>query len=421
MSANVKFKEFPKICRCCLSYGDLKPIVDLENVETFMTITNIKIKEEDKMPENVCLKCAGQFDIIANFVEMCKTAEKTLKLAVIKELELQDQSDNNETTDDFLLDNVKQEIVELEPDIVLHLNPASRPPTCENCSESFPSAPDLLKHYSDFSSCTPDDSGSVSISTKHKKQKRPCNVNNINIVEYLRKPRGRKKREIKEESDGEAEYVKGRRLKGKRRFLCNFCGKNYTRKNGLDRHMLSHSGVKPFECRECGKCYITKDTLKTHMLTHSGIKAHKCTVCEKSFTQSSHLSYHMRRHNGERPYSCSFCGKGFLSTYHLDRHKLMHTGVKPYECKQCGKQFVRSTTLRDHMLIHTGEKPFVCQHCGKQFNRKQSLTNHVLVHTGERDRSKRTNGMGLCNVGNDRTLDEIGGLLVGEMKVDGSR
>lgn len=180
------------------------------------------------------------------------------------------------------------------------------------------------------------------------------------------------------------EFVKGKAIKGKRKFLCNYCGKNYTRKNGLDRHIMSHTGIKPFECKECGKCYITKDTLKTHILIHAGIKRYKCKICQKSFIQSSHLNYHMRRHAGEKPHVCSFCGKGFLSTYHLERHKLMHTGVKPFKCDLCDKHFVRSTTLRDHLLLHTGERPFQCQHCGKQFNRKQTLTNHVnLVHIEE--------------------------------------
>lgn len=269
--------------------------------------------------------------------------------------------------DKDLVKVVKEEIVS-EPDITDMNVSKERLSSCENCGEHFQSLDSLEEHYKELS-CQPKNN----LTTSSNEVK--------NIVDYLNV--GKRKKPVKEEDLDEPEYIKGRRLKGKRRFLCNYCGKNYTRKNGLERHILSHTGVKPFECRECGKRYTTKDTLKTHLLTHTGVKAYKCEICQKSFTQSSHLSYHMRRHAGEKPHVCSFCGKGFLSSYHLERHKLMHTGVKPFECNLCGKRFVRSTTLRDHLLIHTGEKPFQCQHCGKQFNRKQSLTNHMLVHTGQ--------------------------------------
>lgn len=404
MGANILYKDFPTICRLCLGHGNLQHILEMKEIEFFRPIINIKLDEE-KLPQNVCLECVKQLDDIFSFISNCKNNENTL-MEILKKLDQQstnveqeevanldtDIKDEDSIDNDFFLNGVKQEIVELEPDIILQIK-KDTPLICENCSESFSSVSGLSEHYKIFANCRPKEL----LSSK----------NDIcNIVDYLKKPKQRRgKRRIKDESDGEPEYVKGKKLKGKRRFLCNFCGKNYTRKNGLERHILSHSGIKPFECKECGKSYITKDTLKTHLLTHTGIKAHKCTVCQKSFTQSSHLSYHMRRHAGEKPHRCTYCGKAFLSSYHLERHKLMHTGVKPYECNLCGKQFVRSTTLRDHLLIHSGEKPFQCQHCGKQFNRKQSLTNHVLVHTGGKNGNSSSNvSLGLNMVSSDNSF-----------------
>lgn len=265
-----------------------------------------------------------------------------------------------------LSENVKVEIIS-EPEIANSDTNKEELLKCEKCGAHFISQSFFKDHYI---LCQPEDD------ITSPKEEIP------NIIDYLNIDEVNKLKKVKDDPDEEPEYINGRRLKGKRRFLCNYCGKNYTRKNGLERHILSHTGVKPFQCRECGKSYTTKDTLKTHLLTHSGVKAYKCEVCKKLFTQSSHLSYHMRRHAGEKPHVCSFCSKAFLSSYHLERHKLMHTGVKPFECNLCGKHFVRNTTLRDHLLVHTGEKPFQCQHCGKQFNRKQSLTNHMLVHNG---------------------------------------
>lgn len=187
--------------------------------------------------------------------------------------------------------------------------------SCPSCNECFISSKGLQEHFDVAPKCKPKDEKPHKTTIKNDEK---C----VDVVE----------KKIKAEIlDNEHEFVRGKVIKGKRKFLCNYCGKNYTRKNGLDRHIMSHTGTKPFECKECGKCYITKNTLKTHMLIHTGIKTHKCEICNKSFLQSSHLNYHMRRHAGEKPHTCAFCGKGFLSTYHLERHKLMHTGVKPFK------------------------------------------------------------------------------------------
>ncbi|CAH1980876.1 unnamed protein product [Acanthoscelides obtectus] len=368
MDRNINIDDFPNICRLCLACASLQPLINLKALDTFSKITNIQIANDDKLPENACKSCVRQLDRISKFIQTCNDNDKFLRDVLNKsqqkEAQLTEDDVKSESSDDIdkntdsrtnpVLGDIKEE--EEEPSNLNNDGPVS----CETCSQMFSTRIGLMDHYKEAAGCRPEGYASSQ-----------------NIVQYLDKSQADCKTESEAEYDG-----KGNHLKGKRMFLCNFCGKNYTRKNGLDRHILSHTGVKPFECKECGKRYITKDTLKTHILTHTGIKAFKCQLCGKNFTQSSHLSYHMKRHQGERPFICTYCGKCFVSNYHLERHKLMHTGVKPYQCKECGKQFVRSTTLRDHLLAHTGEKPFVCQHCGKQFNRKQSLTNHVLIHTG---------------------------------------
>lgn len=348
------------------------------------------MNDDDELPEHICTKCIKQLEEISLFIGLCKSNDESLRSIISKQREKlkvdQNQDDDHVENEDF--DDIKSEIsdsescsnelnlpINVKVEVTARANVRSLKTKnnhnipCESCNEEFSTNVALIKHYEKSVLCRPSDF--------------PVIENVPNILDFLeKKGENRTEPSIKQEKE-EPEYVNGKKLKGKRKHLCNYCGKNYTRKNGLDRHMLTHSGVKPFECKECGKRYITKDTLKTHLLTHTGVKAHKCEVCNKSFVQSSHLGYHMKRHAGDKPHKCVFCGKAFLSTYHLERHKLMHTGVKPYSCNQCGKQFVRSTTLRDHMLIHSGERPFQCQHCGKQFTRKQLLTNHVLVHTGQ--------------------------------------
>ncbi|CAH1173540.1 unnamed protein product [Phaedon cochleariae] len=401
MNTNIASRDFSSICRLCLGFGELQPISESDIVNSFHNLINIEFTRDDKLPQNMCNVCLNLLETISTFIETCKSNDELLRMIVVKEQLLQENEycdnddenfDNDEYFDDvksecdkdyYFKQDLKEEII-TEPDIEIDLS-TDVSNCCQNCGESFSSKESLLEHHNEIIICRPDDFGVAQA-----------------YINYLEKSKGRRKKKVL--GDGEPEYVNGKKLKGIRQFLCNHCGKNYTRKNGLERHMLTHSGLKPFQCRECGKAFITKDILKTHMLTHLGIKEHKCKVCQKQFTQSSHLGYHMRRHSGEKPHTCSFCAKAFLSSYHLERHKLMHTGVKPYRCEQCGKQFVRSTTLRDHLLIHSGEKPFQCQHCGKQFNRKQSLTNHVSMHGAAHARGDRPAERNFVN--SEETKDE---------------
>ncbi|XP_051872688.1 zinc finger protein ZFP2 [Pristis pectinata] len=145
-------------------------------------------------------------------------------------------------------------------------------------------------------------------------------------------------------------------------FACNICTRKCSSKLALQRHMGTHTGIKPFHCQHCDYKTRLKASLIQHMRIHTGEKPFKCTICQYASIDASSLRRHSRTHSTEKPYKCQLCSYSCIQKKSLDLHVRRH---------------------------HTGER-FGCHFCDYSSPDKQLLQKHLKKHQKEMEESLRS-------------------------------
>ncbi|CAG9801039.1 unnamed protein product [Chironomus riparius] len=169
------------------------------------------------------------------------------------------------------------------------------------------------------------------------------------------------------------------------------CGKKYIKKYRLLTHLNSHYNVS-FPCKACGKTFSSKQCLGRHMISHETLKLFECDKCPKSFAKKFQVRNHLQNvHVYEKvvpSFKCHFedCSKIFVNNLRLQHHlKYTHEGGDQVICEICSKTFKKRSSLDEHMRIHT-RKPcdrYQCEICGHYIADIRVFQRHVKNHATE--------------------------------------
>lgn len=161
---------------------------------------------------------------------------------------------------------------------------------------------------------------------------------------------------------------------------CEFCGKEFSRRDSYTEHLLIHTGPR-HKCPHCDKEFVQRSNLVRHIRIHTGEKPYKCLYCEKSFSDKGACNSHIRVHTREEACGCPYCGQIFSKKQKLKYHIRKHTGEDLVSCEFCGKTFTNTHSLKEHRVIHDQRTQLLCSHCGKAFSTAKYLQRHiVMVH-----------------------------------------
>ncbi|XP_036129774.1 zinc finger and BTB domain-containing protein 45 isoform X1 [Molossus molossus] len=87
---------------------------------------------------------------------------------------------------------------------------------------------------------------------------------------------------------------------GEKPHQCAVCWRSFSLRDYLLKHMVTHTGVRAFQCAVCAKRFTQKSSLNVHMRTHRPERA-PCPACGKVFSHRALLERHLAAHPAPDP------------------------------------------------------------------------------------------------------------------------
>ncbi|KAF2121896.1 hypothetical protein BDV96DRAFT_482531 [Lophiotrema nucula] len=122
--------------------------------------------------------------------------------------------------------------------------------------------------------------------------------------------------------------------------FCTYCGQSFTRDEHLERHILTHTNVKPFKCFTCHMSFARRDLLQRHYTVHGRDQNN-----QEGLPPNAGI---IPKSAGRTPIACSNCAKTKTKC------------DKKFPCSRCAQRNLRCTlrpTRRASKNVNRGVVP----------------------------------------------------------------
>lgn len=247
-------------------------------------IKKIEQSLDDEIRLLFCVECKAEFHSVKLLNEHCTNNHPT-KSEIGRDCDY-----CNEKFEDFR-------------SLVLHRKLHLKPYLCENCWEGFYNQNELTTHC-----CQPN----VENKEKNKSERvlRQCDQCGKSY------PPG---------------YIRIHMLthSNDRPYSCKFCPKKFKVPGGLHSHVLwNHKRTRNHKCEVCNATFISSSSRSSHIRkNHLKEKKYGCDSCGKRFFSKSELQRHSLTHTGVKNFHCHLCDKSYQTRYGLNVHLKSHSPI----------------------------------------------------------------------------------------------
>lgn len=142
-------------------------------------------------------------------------------------------------------------------------------------------------------------------------------------------------------------------------FVCEFCEEGKSKKYQTRRSLLFHVNYvhcKTTEahcCEYCGKRFSTKQNLMRHLASHQDMRMFQCRMCSASFNYADGLAEHVNSCKSQIRLKCPYCPKTLKTRQILNTHvKRFHFDGKRKICLLCSKVYADVGAYKRHVEKH---------------------------------------------------------------------
>ena len=141
-------------------------------------------------------------------------------------------------------------------------------------------------------------------------------------------------------------------------FKCDTCRAVFSTQKSLQRHIRAQHLGQVHTCIHCDRQYIYVSDKTKHERSCTGkqikCQQHICDFCGRIYKYKQGLDNHIQAQHMNITYPCSICGKTFKYPWDRTKHEktICKAEKKTHKCSTCTKEFSSIDAMNRHKITH---------------------------------------------------------------------